>query len=492
MLPLILIGVLSIAAATAYLPISDRRARYLGLMFMAISSALAIYIAWPGFSQVGIIGPLSLWYLDGIAALNLVLIALISFSATLAAYRYLAREQAEQIISTADIRRYFSLAPLLSAAMYVAVLSNHLGLLWLALEAATLLMILLIAFYRKRSALEAAWKSILLCSLGLSLCLIGIFLTAYAAGQSGVGSSFLLSTVRDIAAAQGMNVQIMHWAFVFVFMGIGTMIGLVPMHTWLPDAHSKTPAPISALLSGVLLNVALVSLLRFRQVADLTFMDNGVWTGRLFLVFGCLSIVVPALSLMLQKNYKRLLAYSSIEHMGLMTLAIGLGPAGLVPMLMHMPGHALLKSGLFFGAGEIVTAYKTTDTSLIKDVWVKLPRTGLLFLLTLLMLSAIPPSGVFVSQMLVIGLGLREHVLITLVVSLALVVASVAMIRNVYGLLFTSPGRFSNTVAEPWNITHLVMCLHLLLAVALGVFYITPAGLAFMLGIAQSFNPGLL
>jgi hydrogenase-4 component F len=492
MMPLILVGILVVAAGAAYLPVSERRLRDLGTVFMAVSSGFAVYLAWPGFTGAQVIGPMSLWYLDGMAALVVVLIAVISLSSALISHRYLAYEHAEKIISLTDIRHYYGMVPLFVAAMYVATLSNNVGLLWVAIEATTLSTTLLVAFYRKRSAIEAAWKYLLLCSLGISLGLVGVLLTTYAAGQNGVNSSLLLSTFRDIAAAGGMNTELMRWAFVFLFIGIGTKVGFVPMHAWLPDAHSKTPSPVSALLSGILLNVALVSLLRFRQVADIALADNGAWTGKFFLVFGCLSIVLPSLIMIIQKNYKRLLAYSSIKHMGLMAFAIGLGPAGLIPAVMHMPGHALLKSAMFAGAGEIFTTYKTTDAAPVTDVWVRLPKTGMLFLLTLLMLLAVPPSAVFASQLIMIGFGLREYLLPTLLVVVALTVAFVAMTRHVYGLLFGSRPTPTAPIREPWNITHVVMTLQLLAAVALGVFYLTPAGLEFMVGIAQSLNSGLL
>ncbi len=494
MTPFILVLILILGAAAAYLPLPERRIRDLGVAFALASSALAIFIAWPGFSAATVFGPGSIWYLDGLAAMMLVLIAIISVSSTLISHRYLGGEHADSIISVSDIRHYYSMVPLFVAAMYVATLSNNVGLLWVAIEATTLSTTLLVAFYRKQSAIEAAWKYVLLCSLGISLGLVGVLLTAYAAGQNGVNSSLLLSTFREIAISGGMNAELMRWAFVFLFIGIGTKVGFVPMHTWLPDAHSKTPSPVSALLSGVLLNVAFVALLRFRQVADLAFMDDGSWTGKFFLVFGCLSIVIPAFIMLIQKNYKRLLAYSSIEHMGLMAFAVGLGPAGIIPAIMHMPGHALLKSSLFLGAGEIFTSYKTTDSANVKGVWARLPKTAMLILLVLLMLLAVPPSAVFVSEMIMIGFGLRDHLILTLIVIVVLTVVFVAMMRHIYAMLFSvdESKAVGQSVGEPWNITHVVMIIQLILVAVLGVVYLTPQGLEFMVGIAQSLNASLL
>lgn len=496
MLPFLLIGVLMAGAGLVYLPLSERKIRDLSVLLTALGSGLALYIAWPGFTAAYAFGPAQVWYLDGLAALMCVLIAVISLSSAIIAHRYLAREHADGIISLTDIRHYYTMVPLFVASMYVASLSNNVGLLWVAIEATTLSTTLLVAFYRKQSAIEAAWKYVLLCSLGISLGLVGVLLTTYAAGQNGVNSSLLLTTFRDIATAGGMNAGLVKWAFVFLFVGIGTKVGFVPMHTWLPDAHSKTPSPVSALLSGILLNVALVSLLRFRQVTDLALGDGGSWTGKFFLVFGLLSILVPAFILLIQKNYKRLLAYSSIEHMGLMAFAIGLGPAGIIPAIIHMPAHALLKSGLFFGAGEIFTTYKTTDSSVVTHVWLRLPKTATLFLLTLLMLLAVPPGAVFVSELILIGFGLHNFLIPTLVVIAALTMVFVAMLRHVYAML-TSSGAEQEAnppvyTKEAWGGLHVIMALHLLAAVVLGVYYLTPQGLEAMVRIAQSLNSGLL
>lgn len=495
MMPFILIAILGLEALSAVLPISERRVRDFGVILMAISSGLAVFIAWPGFTTTALMGPGSMWYLDSLAALMSVLIAIVSLTTMIVSHRYLKHEHEQGIISVTDIRQYYGLMPLFVAAMYIATLSNNVGLLWVALEVTTLSTTLLVAFYRKRSAIEAAWKYVLLCSLGISLGLVGVLLVTYAAGQNGVNSSMLLSTFRDIAKSGGVNTELIRWAFVFLFIGIGTKVGFVPMHTWLPDAHSKTPSPVSALLSGVLLNVAFVALLRFRIVTDIALADNGAWTGKFFLVFGCLSIGLPALNMLVQKNYKRLLAYSSIEHMGIMAFAVGLGPAGIIPAIMHMPGHALLKSGLFFGAGEILSTYKTTDSTQITDVWRRLPKTGLLFMVTLLMLLSVPPSAVFVSEMIMLGFGLNTVLWVSLIVPVALTIAFVGMFRHVYDLLFGQPSTEESPTErrrEPWRIIHIVMILQLLAAMALGIFYLTPFGLDFMVSIARSFNAGLI
>lgn len=498
MLPIVLIGTLLLGALTALLPLTERRVRDLNVVFAIVTSVLAVLIAWPGFTQSGVFGPADLWYRDSLSSLLTVLIAIISLSSSVVSHRYLAHEFKENITSLTDIRQYYAMTPVFVASMYAATLTNNIGLMWVAIEATTLSTTLLVAFYRKRSAVEAAWKYVLLCSVGISLGLVGILLATFAAGQAGVNSSLLLSVFRDIASAGDMNIELMRWAFVFLFIGLGTKVGFVPMHAWLPDAHSKTPSPVSALLSGILLNVALLALLRFRQVADLAIADGGAWTGNFFLIFGALSIALPAMIILVQKNYKRLLAYSSIEHMGIMAFSIGLGPAGIIPAIMTMLGHALAKSGLFLIAGEVFMAYKTTDSRSINDVARRLPKTAVLFMLTLLALLPVPPSAMLVGELFMVGLGLRSHLGLTLFVGLALTIVFVGMIGHVYGLLYGREEAQPNatglnaTVVERWNVTHVVVGVHLVLIWGLGIFLLTSNGLQFILGVAQSINPGLL
>jgi hydrogenase-4 component F len=500
MLPIVLIAILLSGSLLTFVPMRERSLRNLGTSFIVISAALAVVIAWPGFTQSEIFGPADIWYRDGISSLITVLIAVISVSFAVVSHRYLAHEFQDNITSITDARHYYAMTPVFIASMYAATLTNNIGLMWVAIEATTLSTTLLVAFYRKRSAVEAAWKYVLLCSIGISLGLVGILLTTYAAGQEGINSSLLLSVFRDIAASGQMNADLMRWAFVFLFIGLGTKVGFVPMHAWLPDAHSKTPSPVSALLSGILLNVALLALLRFKLVADLAIADEGAWTGNFFLVFGVFSIVLPAMIILVQKNYKRLLAYSSIEHMGIMAFAIGLGPAGVIPAIMTILGHALAKSGLFLVAGEVFLSYKTTDSRSIKGVFLRLPKTAMLFMLMLLTLLPVPPSAMFVGELFMLGLGLRNHLWLTLLVGLALTIVFVGMLKHMYVLLYVSnndsiASTDSDTavaVVERWNVTHVVVIVHLILIWALGIYMLTPAGLQFVAELAQSINPGLL
>ena len=471
MLPILMVGILLMATLAAYAPVSVRLIRRLGSTFIAIASGLAIYIAWPGFTQPHIFGPWSLWYVDGVSSMLMVLVAMIGLSSVLITQGHWTREPASQMHSTGHNKHCYTLTPLLLAALYVVVLSNNLGVMWLAFGLAALTTTMLVANQRQLSALAAARRYGLTYALGLSLALIGMLLMTYAVELNDVNSWLLLSNFREMAITQALNNELIKWAFVFLFVGFGTLVGFVPMHAWVADVQREAPAPLAAILSSVILSVALVSLLRFYQVVNLALMDEGMWTGRFFLVFGCLSVVFSAMILGLQNNYKRLLAYSSCVHLGLTAFAIGLGPAGLIPAVMHIPGHALLMSALFIGTDETYKGHKS----------------AVLILLTVLLLLAVPPSALFTSQLLIIGLGLGQHLVLTILVLLSLTIGYVSLLRYAYNLLF-GIGRNANlnVAGQPMSTTHVVMTMHIALVVALGIFYLTPSGLEFMVQISDS------
>ncbi|MFZ2682135.1 MAG: proton-conducting transporter membrane subunit [Patescibacteria group bacterium] len=492
MLPVLIAVVLILATASAYLPVGERVIRRLGLALSLVSVGLvgAAVVGW--FLGVDLGGTGQAWQLDNVTACVLGLLAIISATTSVVAHRYLEQELKENLLSITEVKHYYRLVPLFTAAMYVAVWSNNVAVIWLSLEATTLATTLLIAFYRKRSALEAAWKYLVLNAFGMGLALVGLILFVFAlTGGADHGTQFMTS-LQELAVTEGVNIALLRWAFVFLFIGLGAKLGLVPMHAWLPDAHSKAPSPVSALMAGLLLNVVFITLLRFRQIVDLALLDQGQWSGQFFLVFGCLSLTLPALIMLIQKNYKRFLSYSSIQAMGVMMFAVGLGPAGLIPALMYLPGHALLKSGLFFGAGEIFNTYKTTASEDIPDLWYLLPKTATLFLLLAVCLVGVPPSAIFVSQTLMLGFGLREHLAITLWATVMLTVAVLTLSYQVYRLVFKLPLKKAEVPREPWKLVHVGMGLHLLLALALGLWFLTPSGLNFVLTLAEELNSNLL
>jgi hydrogenase-4 component F len=295
MQPIILFILLLVSAGLAYLPIkSEKILRQVSLGGAVLFTGLAFWLAIPALTSQPQFWSQDLWSLDRFSAFMVLLVGGLYLSASFVSYRYLAQEFKEGILQLKQVRLYLLSLPLFILSMFVVIFANNMGVLWVALEATTLTTTFLVAFYTKDASLEAAWKYIIICSTGIALGLLGILMFAYAGTSAGSLSAedvFHLNQLR--LHADTLLPEIVKWAFVFVFIGIGTKVGFVPMHAWLPDAHSKTPSPISAILSGVLLNVALYTILRFKLITDLS-LENTWWTERFFLTFGLLSIVIPA------------------------------------------------------------------------------------------------------------------------------------------------------------------------------------------------------
>lgn len=339
--------------------------------------------------------------LDGLSAYMLLLIALVGFFVSLYSVGYLRTEVGKGIIGPRRVRQFFILLELFLFAMYLAVATVNPIVTWIAIEATTLSTAFLISFYNKPSATEAAWKYLILNSLGLLVGLLGTLLFIALSGDrsSAVEWSSLVSHAGTMLPSA---VQI---AFVLVLVGYGTKIGLAPLHSWLPDAHSKAPSPISALLSGVLLNVALFAVLRWKQVADIA-LGSDQFTGGLLIFFGTASVLLAAFIIFVQKNYKRLLAYSSIEHMGLMAIGFGLGGVGTIAALLHMLYHALAKSMLFLLAGNIFLRYSSTKLKNVQGVLEALPLSGPLFFAGIFVLAGLPPFALFATKLLILSAGI--------------------------------------------------------------------------------------
>lgn len=467
------------------------------LSVAAAVAAAAIVIAAtaralvPG-AGIGIDLPTSgAWTVDGFSAMNAWLVALIYVTASLVSYRYINHEREEKILSLKQVRVYYACFHAFALAMFVALFADNIGVLWTALECTTLATTPLVAMYRKDASVEAAWKYLILCSIGISLGLLGFLLMAYA-GVSGAGMDPVdaMSLRSLLAHASMLPIPVVKWAFVFVFIGLGTKVGFVPMHTWLPDAHGNTPSPISGMLSGVLLNVAFTAILRFRHIVD-AHAGLSDWTGMLFIVFGALSIVLPALALQHQRHYKRMLAYSSVEHMGIAAFAAGFGPIGMPFVVMHMIGHTLLKSALFFGSGEILLHYKSAKIDNVVGCMHRLPVTGSLFLIAQLGMLAVPPSPLMASEFLIFGNAMRTLPWVAVPLILCLSLVMIGLLRHTIIILYGGERpehRETHGLKEAFNITHAVVTTQLLLAAAAGLFFLTNGGMEFVGRIAASIS----
>jgi hydrogenase-4 component F len=339
----------------------------------------------------------------------------------------------------ADGRAFYALMHLMVFTMLLAVSTDDVGLMWVAVEGTTLASVFLVNFERTRASLEAAYKYLLICSVGIAVAFCGTVLVYYAevVRQQTLAehSVHALRWTALLTLAPALPPRVLEIAFVFLVVGYGTKAGLAPMHTWLPDAHSEAPAPVSALMSGVLLSVGVYAIARFKPIVD-----AGVgpgFAGRILLGLGLLSLAVAAAFLWAPANYKRMLAYSSVEHMGLVALGLGFGGGlGVSGALLHVANHGLAKSALFLLAGRIRAAYGSAELAAVRDVVAALPFSGRAFMLALFALLGLPPFGLFVSEVMILGAGFREgHAWLAGVALALLLVAFGGLLRAAHRML---------------------------------------------------------
>ncbi len=331
--------------------------------------------------------------LDALGLLFLSLMSALFLAASIYSVSYL-RAHAEDDVA---IDRYVPFLLWFLAAMTLVTVTQHLALMWAAVEATTLASAPLIYFHRRRAALEAAWKYLLICSVGIALALLGTFFLGIAASAVEPTPPLVLGALA--ASGKSLALPWLKAAFVLAIVGYGTKMGLAPLHTWLPDAHSQAPSPVSALLSGALLNCALLGILRFYQVCTAAGAD--AFARTLLLTLGFVSLGVAAALIVGQRDYKRLLAYSSVENMGIIAAGIGVGGAATFGAMLHAVNHSLTKAGLFFLAGNLLQTYGTTRAAEVRGAARRLPMTGALLVLAMLAIGGSPPFGPFVSEYLI-------------------------------------------------------------------------------------------
>src|SRR3989454_6055690 len=374
---------------------------------------------------------------DALSAWMVLLISIVSLATSLYAVRYFRRDLADATVTERRFREFYVLTPLFATGMLLVVLANNLGVMWIAVEATALSSVLLVALYNRKTSLEAAWKYVMLGGLGLMLALFGtIFTYAAAIGKTGGETLPSFNWSRLLAMAPQLDRHLITLAFILVLVGYGTKAGLAPMHTWLPDAHSEAPSPTSAMLSGVSLKIAVYALLRFHILT--TACLDSAFSRNLLLGFGLLSMLLAGPFILVQKNLKRMLAYSSLEHVGLICVAVGMNaPLTVFGALLHMGYHALTKPVLFFAAGNIHQQFHTLDFRRIGSGLVRtMPVTALLLGLAAVAVSGLPPFGLFVSEMTVLAGGFTsDHVWVSVLVLAALIVVFCGVLNKLATLL---------------------------------------------------------
>jgi hydrogenase-4 component F len=373
------------------------------------------------------------FYVDALSVFFMMTLSVVMFAASVYSIGYIAQDLKEGVISFKKAQVYYVLFNLFSFSMFFVTVVNNLGILWVAVEMTTLISAFLVGFYNTRQSVEAAWKYIIICSVGIIFALLGTILFSYALSLAGMRS---LNWTDIMSGAAMLDKNIVKVAFIFVLVGYGTKAGLAPMHTWLPDAHSQAIAPISALLSGVLLKTAVYAILRFSTITTKTM---GIYYGgHFFILLGLLSLAIAASFILIQRDFKRLLAYSTIEHIGIIFVGLGVGgEMGLYGALLHVFNHAVTKSLMFFGAGDVVSRYKTHTMSAIRGIIKVMPFTGIMLLIGSFALAGFPPFSLFISEMIIIGAAfLRGSYIVGILVLLFIVIIFSALMYYFSKMLF--------------------------------------------------------
>ena len=434
---MILISLLLIPlAAAGWITVTRRRALMEVVHVLAVMAVLTVgaCLALQVWRDEVLVTAGDLFRVDALSALMVVITAVLGATAGLYAVGYFRAELDDT--RSARLRLFFTLFHLFLFTMLVAVTADNLGIMWIAIEGSTLATVFLVNLRETPTSLEAAYKYLILSSVGIAMAFIGTALLYYAGAAKAGEVAVNWSALR--AGAASLNPEVVRLAFVFIVVGYGTKAGLAPMHTWLPDAHSEAPPPISALMSGVLLNVGLYAILRFKTVVDAS--AGREFAAGLLIGMGLLSLAVPAAFLVKQRNYKRMLAYSSVEHMGIICLGLGFGGYwGILGALLHVINHALSKSLLFILAGNILLKYHSAQVDDVRGLLRAAPLTGGLFLAGTLALVGLPPFATFMSEFIILRAGFQSHPWTTAAGLILLVVIFGAMLASVNQMLYGEP-----------------------------------------------------
>ncbi|HSE78470.1 MAG TPA: hydrogenase 4 subunit F [Alphaproteobacteria bacterium] len=413
--------------------------------------------------------PSAFVFIDDFNVFFVVLTTFVAFTTSWFSASYIEHEVSISKLTPIALRFYHAMYQLLSFAMLLALVANNIGLMWVAVEGATLTTVLMVSLYRTRESIEAAWKYFILGSVGIALALFGTILV-YLAAQPvmGVGIEALAWTELHARSAR-FEPALLNLAFVFLLIGYGTKVGLAPLHAWLPDAHAEGPTPISAVLSGLLLNVALYALLRFKLI--LAGNADALAPGPLMLAMGTSSLLLAAVMLYRRRDIKRFFAYSSIEHMGIIAFAFGIGgPLANFAALLHMALHSLTKSAIFFAVGHIAQVKGTQKLADIGGLTTTHPALGWGFVLGVVAIAGLPPLGMFMSEFLVITSAMARQPWLAVPLVIGLLVAFGALVMRVNEVAFGEPKGPSSAITASLA----PMYLHLSIVVIAGLWLPPP------------------
>ena len=428
---------------------------------LTLLASLSLLAARPAASDYLLVDDLNIVFI--------ILNAFVGFTTSLFSASYIAHELEIGRLTGGHLRFYHAMYQILLFGMNLALLANNIGLMWVAIELATLTTVLMVGIYRTHEALEAAWKYFILGSVGIALALFGTILVYMAARPVvGEGPNGMVWTVL-VEHAASLDPGLLNLAFVFLLLGYGTKVGLAPLHAWLPDAHSEGPTPISAVLSGLLLNVALHAVLRFKLL--LAANPGAIAPGPLMAAMGLVSLIFAGFMLYPRRDIKRMFAYSSIEHMGIIAFAFGMGGAlANFAGLLHMTMHSLTKSAIFFAVGHISQAKGTQRIDDIKGLTVSHPLLGWSLVVGVVAIAGMPPFGVFMSEFLLVSSTFARAPLLALLLVLGLLVAFGTLMVRLHALAFGEPvGRNERVKAS-----YVPMIAHFALVLTAGIYLPAP------------------
>ncbi|MCP3475355.1 hydrogenase 4 subunit F [Bradyrhizobium sp. CCGUVB1N3] len=403
--------------------------------------------------------------LDDLNKVFIVLTTFVGFTTSVFSASYIHHEIESGRLTPAFLRFYHAMYQTLMFAMNLALVANNIGLIWVAVEVATLTTVLMVGIYRTHEALEAAWKYFILGSVGIALALFGTILIYMAARPAvGEGLDGMVWTVL-VQHAAAFDPALLNVAFVFLLLGYGTKVGLAPLHAWLPDAHAEGPTPISAVLSGLLLNVALYALLRFKMMLAVN--SAAIAPGPLMVTMGLISVIFAALMLYRRRDIKRMFAYSSIEHMGIIVFAFGMGgPLANFAGLLHMTMHSLTKSAIFFAVGHIAQVKGTQKIADIGGLTVTNPVLGWGLMLGVIAIVGLPPLGIFMSEFLVVSSTFSRAPWLTAILVLGIIIALGGLLLRVGVVMFGEP----KGMTAPAEASYVPMFTHLALVATAGIY----------------------
>jgi hydrogenase-4 component F len=425
--------------------------------FLAFVAAASLFVAHPA--------PGSYLLVDDLNIVFVVLSTFVGFTTSIFSASYIGHELDTGRLTPVYLRFYHAMYQMMMFGMNLALLVNNIGLMWVAIELATLATVLMVGIYRTHEALEAAWKYFILASVGIAFALFGtilVYMSALPVVGEGVQGMTWTTLVAHVAA---FDPALLSVAFVFLFLGYGTKVGLAPLHAWLPDAHAEGPTPISAVLSGLLLNVALYAILRFKTLMALN--SHAIAPGPLMVTMGLLSLIFAAFMLYRRRDIKRLFAYSSIEHMGIIVFAFGMGgPLANFAGLLQMTMHSLTKSAIFFTVGHVAQVKGTQKIAEIKGLSVTHPVLGFALLAGVLAIAGAPPLGIFMSEFLVVSSTFARAPLLAIAMVFGLLIAFGALLLRVQGFAFGEP----TGSTAPVRASYVPIFAHLALVTGAGIY----------------------